>query len=173
MILFSEPPAIQIWAALALSSVSLAVFVHSYPYHDESLNSLEHMALMTEHISFFFAVGVVGGETALHFPQFCSVVIVLVNVAFAVQTLRMARNRCRITRICRKYDDQLKRMTKRITHIWWNENPLVKQAKQVELSEHRTGNGGKGATDKAASDGQKTTGVNKVDTEEIVCEVLI
>ena len=63
--------------------------------------------------------------------------------------------------------------TKRITHIWWNENPLVKQAKQVELSEHRTGNGGKGATDKAASDGQKTTGVNKVDTEEIVCEVLI
>ena len=69
MILFSEAPAIQIWAALALSSVSLAVFVHSYPYHDESLNSLEHMALMTEHISFFFAVGVVGGETALHFPQ--------------------------------------------------------------------------------------------------------
>ena len=73
----------------------------------------------------------------------------------------MARNRCNITRICRKYDGQLKRLTQ----IWWNENPIVLKAKNIELSGHRIGDRKEGATDKVVSEEEGAT-------DKIVSEAL-
>ena len=46
---------------------------------------------------------------------------------------------------------------KRLTQIWWSENPVVVKAKNIELSGHRIGARKEGATDKVVSEEEGVT----------------